>query len=193
MQSSEVRVLDASFWANAQASSDRPAARSGRALSGKAPVKISLRLGCPTVTGQLQVSSSPEVANHAKGERAPPPRGACKPVRFGLSANRSSCVAPRILEVLCAASYRAKVLELVAPAHSRLIADGSRNWRNSGLSRSWPRDLSPRESGAGDPSRPQAVARTRRRRKAGVSDRPSRGPACRRGRRPRTWRIARLW
>jgi hypothetical protein len=28
-----------------------------------------------------------------------------------------------------------------------------RVWRNSGLSRSWPRDLSPRESGAGDPSR----------------------------------------
>jgi len=53
-------------------------------------------------------------------------------VRFGLSANSSSCVAQRILEVLCAASYRAKVLELVAPAHSRLIADGSRNWRISG-------------------------------------------------------------
>jgi hypothetical protein len=64
--------------------------------------------------------------------RATTPRGACKPVRFGLSANSSSCVAPPILARFCAASCRTKVLELVAPVHSRLIADGSRNWRRAG-------------------------------------------------------------
>jgi hypothetical protein len=37
---------------------------------------------------------------------------------------------------------------------------------------------------------PHAVARTRRRRKAGVSDRPSRRPAGRRSRGPRCWRVA---
>jgi hypothetical protein len=39
---------------------------------------------------------------------------------------------------------------------------------------------------------PHAVARTRRRRKAGVSDRPSRRPAGRRSRGPRCWRQAGL-
>ncbi len=77
-----------------------------------------LHLGCPAVTGQLPVSSSPDVANHAKGQRAPPPKRCCKPVRFGLSANGSSCVAPPIWALLSAASCRTKVLELVPAAHS---------------------------------------------------------------------------
>ena len=40
---------------------------------------------------------------------------------------------------------------------------------------------------------PHAVARTRRRRKAGVSDRPSRRPAGRRSRGPRCWRMGGAW
>ena len=39
---------------------------------------------------------------------------------------------------------------------------------------------------------PHVVARARRQRKAGVSDRPSRRPASRRGRGPRSWRVASL-
>ncbi len=95
----------------------------------------SCRCAAPWLPGRDRAGPGlvePDVSNHAKGERATAPRGACKPVRFGLLANSSSCVAPPILARFCAASCRTKVLELVAPVHSRLIADGSRNWRIRG-------------------------------------------------------------
>jgi hypothetical protein len=56
-----------------------------------------------------------------------------------------------------------------AGAHARRRRD-AHLWRISGLCQSRPRDLSACESGAGDPSRPDAVARTRCRATAGVSD-----------------------
>jgi hypothetical protein len=131
-----------------------------------------LHLGCRAVTGRVQVSSSPDVSNHAKGEWATAPRGACKQVRFGLLANSSSCVAPPILARFCAASCRTKVLELVAPVHSRLIADGSRNWRQAGAAPMRARLLLPRPRGTQPPA---PKTRLRSFRRGGLAE-PVEGP-----------------
>ena len=60
-----------------------------------------------------------------------------------------------------------------------------RCWRLSGLSRSWPTDLSPRQSGAGDPSHTTRGGSYPPPTKS-ASARPSRRPADRRGRGPRS-------
>jgi hypothetical protein len=52
-------------------------------------------------------------------------RGACKPVRFGLSANSPSRLGAIYATVLCPANCRTKVLKLVGAAHCTLV-DGGR-------------------------------------------------------------------